>query len=254
MGKIFDFKLVFTQIPKLLTKLPITLELSILAMVLGLLLGLLMAVIKVKQIKVLTRIVNSFISLLRGTPVIVQLYIVFFGLPMFFKWINQRFGTQLKVADINGMVYAVFALGLNQSAFSAEIIRSALQSVNKGQIEAAHALGMTYIQTLTRIIIPEAFVQALPNLGNSLISLIKSTSLAFTCAVVEITAQGQILGGRTYRYFEVYVSLAIIYWAVTFVIEQIIKILEKKTALPVDSKLVTEEELLSDAKKQGGIK
>ena len=99
-------------------------------------------------------------------------------------------------------------------------------------IEAAHALGMTYPQTLRRIILPEAFEVALPTLGNSFISIIKGTSLAFTCAVVEITAQGQIIGGRTYRYFEVYVSLAIIYWLVTLVIEQIIRVIENKIRIP----------------------
>lgn len=232
MGKLFDFKLVFTSIPELLEKLPITLELAGLAMVFGLLLGLLMAVIKIKKIKVLTQITNFVISAIRGTPVIVQLYIAFFGIPMFFKYLNQRFGTNLAVADIPGFVYAVAALGLNQSAFCAEIIRSALQAVNEGQIEAAQALGMTYLQTLRRIILPQAFEVALPTLGNSLISIIKSTSLAFTCAVVELTAQGRIVAGRSYRYFELYISLAIIYWVITIIIEQAIKLIEKKLRIP----------------------
>ena len=240
MGKLFDFSLVFSSIPELLKKLPITLELALLAMVLGLVLGLLMAVIKMKNIKVLTQITNVLISLLRGTPVIVQLYVAFFGIPMLFTAINRRFGTNLAVADIPGFVYAMIALGLNQAGFLAEIIRSALQSVDRGQIEAAHALGMTSGQTLRRIILPEAFTVALPTLGNSLISIIKGTSLAFTCAVVEITAQGKIIGGRTYRYFEVYVSLAIIYWAVTIIIEQIIKLIERKIRIPDQVELIAE--------------
>ena len=201
-------------------------------MVLALILGLLMAIIKMKKIKVLTQITNVLISLLRGTPIIVQLYVAFFGIPMFFQAINQRFGTNMVVADIPGFVYAMVALGLNQSGFMAEIIRSALQSVNSGQIEAAHAIGMTSSQTLRRIILPEAFEVALPTIGNSIISIIKGTSLAFTCAVIEITAQGKIIGGRTYRYFEVYVSLAIIYWVITIIIEQIIKIIENKIKIP----------------------
>ncbi len=172
-----------------------------------------------------------------------QLYIAFFGIPMFFKYLNQRFGTNLAVADIPGFVYAVAALGLNQSAFCAEIIRSALLAVNEGQIEAAQALGMTYLQTLRRIILPQAFEVALPTLGNSLISIIKSTSLAFTCAVVELTAQGRIIAGRSYRYFELYISLAIIYWVITIVIEQAIKLIEKKIRIPDQVALipVTEE-------------
>ncbi len=238
MGKLFDVSLVFTSIPELLEKLPITLELALLSMLLGLLLGLLMAIIKMRKIKVLTQITNLLISLLRGTPVIVQLYVAFFGIPMFFQAINQNFGTDLAVAKIPGFAYAMVALGLNQAGFMAEIIRSALQSVDNGQIEAAHALGMTYPQALRRIILPEAIEVALPTLGNSLISIIKGTSLAFTCAVVEITAQGQIIAGKTYRYFEVYVSLAIIYWVITLIIEQLIRIIENKIRIPDQVELV----------------
>ena len=238
MGKLFDVSLVFTSIPELLGKLPITLELAVLSMLLGLILGLVMAIIKMHKIKVLTQLTNLLISLLRGTPVIVQLYVAFFGIPMFFKAINQRFGTNLAVADIPGIAYAMIALGLNQAGFMAEIIRSALQSVDNGQVEAAHALGMTYPQALRRIILPEAFEVALPTLGNSLISIIKGTSLAFTCAVVEITAQGQIIAGKTYRYFEVYVSLAIIYWVITLIIEQLIRIIENKIRIPDQVELV----------------
>lgn len=238
MGKLFDFKLVFTVIPELLEKLPITLGLAGLGMAIGLVFGFLLAVIKIKKIKILTQAVNFFISVIRGTPVIVQLYIAFFGIPMFFKYLNQNCGTKLAVADIPGFVYAVAALGLNQSAFCAEIIRSALQAVNEGQIEAAQALGMTYFQTLKRIILPQAFEVALPTLGNSLINIIKSTSLAFTCAVVELTAQGRIIAGRSYRYFEMYISLAVIYWIITIIIEQIIKTIERKIKIPDQVALV----------------
>ncbi len=232
MTKLFDFKKVFTNIPELLGYLPITLELAFLSMLMGLTLGLLLAIIKMKEIPVLKQISAGFISLIRGTPVLVQLYIVYFGVPMFFKYLNQRFGTNFAVAEIPGFVYAVLALGLNSSAFSAEMIRSALMSVNRGQLEAAYALGMTYGQALRRIILPEALTVALPTIGNSLISSIKGTSLAFTCAVVEITAQGKIIGGRDYRYFEVYCSLAIIYWMVTIIIEQVLKFAENRLAIP----------------------
>lgn len=232
MTKLFDFNQVIKNIPELLRYLPITLELAFLATFIGLILGLLLAVIKMKEIPILKQLAAVFVSIIRGTPVLVQLYIVYFGVPMLFKFLNQKYGTDLAVAQIPGFVYAVLALGLNSSAFSAELIRSALMSVNKGQLEAANALGMTYGQALRRIIIPEAMTIALPTIGNSLISAIKGTSLAFTCAVVEITAQGKIIGGRDYRYFEVYCSLAIIYWLVTVVIEQALKFAERKLALP----------------------
>lgn len=247
MSKIFDFKLVFTQIPVLLKYLPVTLELAFFSVFIGLLLGLAIALIKMKKNKILNRFANIYISLLRGTPILVQLYIAYFGIPMLFKYINFRLGTNFHVADIPGFVYAVFAMSLNQSAYNAEAIRAALQSVNKGEIEAANALGMTYFQVLRRIILPEALVFALPTLGNTIISAIKNTSLAFTCAVVEITAQGKILGGITYRYFEVYVSLAIIYWIITFFIEQIIKYLEKKMAIPDQVETASEEKIISNS-------
>jgi polar amino acid transport system permease protein len=251
MGKLFDFGQVWKNIPELLEYLPITLELALLSMVIGLLLGLLLAIIKIKEIPVLRQIAAIFVSVIRGTPVLVQLYIVYFGVPMFFKYLNNRFGTNLAVANIPGFFYAVLALGLNSSAFSSEMIRSALLSVSKGQIEAASALGMTYGQALRRIILPEALTVALPTIGNTLISSIKGTSLAFTCAVVEMTAQGKIIGGRNYRYFEVYISLAIIYWAVTIIIEQILKYTENRLAIPdqVETYVPGEE----TQKKAGGL-
>lgn len=229
--KLFDFEQVFKNIPELLAYLPITLELALLSMAIGLVLGLLIAIIKMKRIPVLRQIAAVYVSLIRGTPVLVQLYIVYFGVPMFLKYLNQTYGTNLAVANIPGFVYAVLALGFNSSAFSSEMIRSALMSVSKGQIEAANALGMTYGQALRRVILPSALTVALPTIGNSLISAIKGTSLAFTCAVVEMTARGKIIGGRNYRNFEVYVSLAIIYWIVTVVIEQGLKFAEKKLAI-----------------------
>lgn len=232
MGKLFDFKLVFTQIPDLLKYLPVTLELAILSTFFGIIIGLVIAVIKIKQVKVLNKLAGIYISIVRGTPVLVQLYVAYFGIPMLFKYINLKTGADLQVANIPGFVYAVVALAMNQSAFDAEILRAALQSVDKGQIEAAQALGMTYGQALRRIIIPEALSVALPSLGNSFINAIKGTSLAFTCAVVEMTAQGKILSGRNYRYFEVYVSLAIIYWLITVIIESVLKLIEKKISIP----------------------
>lgn len=232
MGKLFDFNQVWKNIPELSAYLPITLELALGSMVIGLLLGLVIAIIKIKEIPVLKQIAAVYVSVIRGTPVLVQLYIVYFGMPMFFKHINLKYGTNLAVVDIPGFVYAVMALGINSSAFSSEMIRSAILSVGKGQIEAASALGMTYGQTLRRIILPEALTVALPMIGNMLISSIKGTSLAFTCAVVEMTAQGKIIGGRNYRYFEVYISLAIIYWMITIIVEQCLKYAEKKLAIP----------------------
>lgn len=256
--KIFDFKLVFTRIPGILKYLPISLELAIASTVFGMLLGLLIAIIKIKKVKVLDKIASVYISAVRGTPIIVQLYIAYFGFPMFLKWLNQRFGMSLSVANVPGFVYAVMALGFNQSAFDAEVFRAALQSVEQGQHEAAAAIGMTSFQALRRIIIPEALPVALPSLGNSFINAIKGTSLAFTCAVVEMTAAGKVMAGRDYRYFETYISLAIIYWVITIIIERILKYVENKIAIPeqvdqVGTKAKTPENNASILKGQSNI-
>ena len=130
------------------------------------------------------------------------------------------------------IIFAIVALGLNQSAFDSETIRAAIQSVEKGQVEAAKSLGMNGLQIFFRVLLPQAVTVAIPSLGNSLIGLVKGTSLAFTCSVVEITAQGKILAGNSYRYFEVYCSLAIIYWVITIFIERLFTYIEKKMSVP----------------------
>lgn len=232
MAKLFDVGLVFSEIPDLLKYLPTTLLLSIISLVIGLFIGLVIAVIRDKKIPVLSQLAVFFVSIIRGTPIIVQLYITYFGIPIALKYINFYYGTEYDINGIPGIVFAMIALGLNQSAFDSETIRSAIASVDKGQIEAAKSMGMTGFQVLRRVIIPQATAVAIAPLGNSFIGLIKGTSLAFTCSVVEITAAGKILAGKNYRYFEVYCSLAIIYWIITVVLERIIKIIEDKTKIP----------------------
>ena len=167
MSNLFDIKMVFTQIPDLLTYLPVTLELAVVAMIVSLILGLILALIKMKKIPVLKQIANLYISVIRGTPVLVQLYVTYFGIPMILKAINLKYGTNYNANGVAPIIYAFIALAVNESAYNAEVIRASLESVPKGQIEAANALGMTYFQALRRVILPEAIVVALPSLGNS---------------------------------------------------------------------------------------
>lgn len=232
MSNLFDFKLVFTEIPLLLNYLPVTLQLTIAALLIGWILGLLIALIKDKKVPILSQLAALFVSIIRGTPIIVQLYITYFGIPILLKYINFYQGTDYNVNGIPPIIFAIVALGLNQAAFESETIRAAIKSVDKGQIEAAKSIGMTGIQILRRVIIPQAIVVALPSLGNSLINLVKGTSLAFVCSVIEMTAGGKILAGNNYRYFEVYCSLAIIYWVITIIIEKVFKLAEKKISIP----------------------
>lgn len=234
MPNIFDVELVFTLIPKLLKYLPVTIELTAISMLVGLLLGLLLAMIRMKKIPVLYQISVVFISFIRGTPILVQLYLSYAGIPLLLKYYNFYNDTGYNVNSIPSIFYVLLALSLNEAAYNSEIIRAALLSVDKGQIEAAHSLGMTYSQVLRRIILPEAFIVALPTLGNALIGLMKGTSLAFVCSVVEITAQSRILAGNNLRFFESYCALALIYWGMTILIERAVALLERR--LDIDFK------------------
>lgn len=232
MTNLFDIELVFTQIPKLLSYLYVNIEIAVIALVAGWVIGLIIAMIRIKKIPVLSQLAALYVSVIRGTPIIVQLYLTYFGIPIALRYINYYHGTDLNINKIPGIIFAVIALGLNQSAFDSETIRASILSVEKGQIEAAKSLGMSSVQILRRVILPQAFSVALPPLGNSLIGLIKGTSLVFVCSVIEMTAAGKIMAGRNYRYFEVYCSLSIIYWIVTVILEFIFKMLEKKFSIP----------------------
>lgn len=246
MPNIFDIELVFKLIPKLLKYLPVTIELTLFSMLAGLLLGLLLAIIKIKKIPVLYQINVVFISFIRGTPILVQLYLSYAGIPLLLKYYNYYHETTYNVNSIPSLFYVLLALSLNEAAYNSEIIRAALLSVDKGQTEAAQSLGMTYGQVLRRIIIPEAFIVALPTLGNALIGLMKGTSLAFVASVVEITAQSRILAGNNLRFFESYCALALIYWAMTILIEQAVAFMERRLNIDFKSLRKRKGELLLD--------
>ncbi len=227
MDNVFSWKLIFTNIPELLKYLPITLEIAFSAYILSLIVGLGVALVKIKKPKILYPIICFYVSFTRGTPAIVQLYATYFGIPMILQLINYKCGTSYSTKFIPNVVFALVALTFNDAAYSSEYIRASIQSVDKGQREAARSIGMTAWQTMRRITIPEALVVAIPSLGNSLISMIKGTSLVFTCAVVDITAAGRLIAGRNYRYFEMYLSLAVIYWIITLVVAKLFQYLEK---------------------------
>lgn len=227
MDQIFDIKAVFSSIPQLLRYFPVSLEITIVSMVVGLMLALLFAVVRLKKIKGLNQMLTLFISFIRGTPIIVQLYLTYNGIPLLLKYINLKQHTNYSVNTVPPLLFVFLTFAINQAAYNSETIRAALSSVDRYQIEAAESLGMTYWQVLRRIIIPEAFTVALPPLGNALIGLLQGTSLAFVAGVTEMTAQGKIISGANFRYFEVYLALALIYWGATIVIELLIKWLEK---------------------------
>jgi polar amino acid transport system permease protein len=220
----FDMLLIFERVPPILEYLPITLYIATFSMVISLAIAFLAAIVKVKQLPVLRHIVNVYVSFTRGTPIVIQLYATLYGIPMALKSLGVDTGF---INEIPRITFALVALALNDAAYSSEAIRAAIQAVDKGQIEAAHSIGMSTWQTLRRIIIPESLVIALPSLGNAYISMIKGTSLVFTVSVVEMTRKGQLIAQIDYRYFEMYVTLAIIYWVITFIVSKLLNIWER---------------------------
>lgn len=228
MPKLIDFKMILTNIPQLLQYLPITLAIVILSMIVGLVFALIIALVRLNKIPVLTQLFTLLVSFVRGTPLLVQLYLSYYGVPIALKYWNYYNHTNYNINNLPAFLFVFVAFAINEAAYNSENIRGALLSVDRGEIEAAQSLGMTGGQILRRITIPEALVVALPTLGNQFISLIKGTSLAFVAGVIEMTAEGQIIAGRNFRYFEVYLSLAIIYWALTVITEVIIRFVEKR--------------------------
>ncbi|MFD1124869.1 amino acid ABC transporter permease [Lentilactobacillus raoultii] len=231
MQHLIDFKLIFTEIPALLKYLPNTLLITFFSMIIGLILGLVLAIIKINKFPVLHQLASVFVSFIRGTPIIVQLYLTYYGIPILLKYVNYYQHTTYSVNNIPSMLFVLLAFSLNEAAYNSENIRAALLSVDRGEVEAAKSLGMSRWQVLKRITIPEAFVVALPTLGNAFIGLMKNTSLAFVASVVDMTAEGQILAGNSYRYFEAYLSLALIYWGLTIITEQVLRLLENKVTI-----------------------
>ena len=208
--------ILITSFPQmLLAGIKVTIPLTILSFALSFALGLILALVQVADIKVLKQISRFYIWVFRGTPLIVQLFIIFFGLP------------SLGI-NINAFPAAVLAFGLNLAAYNAESFRAAIQAVPSGQLEAAYMIGLTYVQALVRVVLPQAFQIAFPSLFNNLISLLKDTSLAFSITVVEMFATAKQVATRTYEPFALYCEAAVIYLFFSTGLSWLQKYLEKR--------------------------
>ncbi|MFK4304144.1 MULTISPECIES: amino acid ABC transporter permease [unclassified Paenibacillus] len=228
MPNLFDFGVVMDMIPQLIKYIPITFEIVLLSVVFSWLIGFVVALVKINKVPVLYPLSGLYVSFMRGTPLIIQLYIAYFGIPLLLQYWSHAQGVEYSVNGINPIVFVVVAFALNEGAYCSETIRAGLEAVDKGQTEAAMSIGMTASQTFFKIVLPEALIVALPSLGNAFIGMIKNTSLAFTCAVVELTAGARLLASKNYRFFESYVALAIIYWIITIVAARLIRVAENK--------------------------
>lgn len=189
--------------PVIASYIPLTLFMAVVSMVLALLLSSVLAVVRVLKLPVIDWIVALFISFFRGTPLLVQLFLFYYGLPQLLAFLT----------NINGVTAAIIGLTLHFSAYMAESIRGAILGVDRSQWEAAQSIGMTQGQVLRRIVLPQAARTAAPTLMNYFIDIIKSTSLAFTLGVTEMMGAAQKEAAGSFLYLEAFLVVALFYWA-----------------------------------------
>lgn len=201
-----------------ITGIKITLSLSLLSFVIGTTLGALLSLIKLSKSKFLSLLATIYIEVVRGTPMMVQIALVYFG------------SYVITGVNINGFIAALIAVSLNSAAYVAEIIRSGIQSVDKGQTEASRSLGLSSGQTMRYIILPQAIKNILPTFGNEFITLIKETSVASTIGVADLMYASKIVQSSSYQPFNPLIIVAVIYFILTFSLSQIVRMYERRLA------------------------
>ncbi|MER1985301.1 MAG: amino acid ABC transporter permease [Solibacillus sp.] len=224
---IFDVNFAIEQIPEVLKGVPNTIIIAVVAIIFGVLIGIVLAFVRQYKIPVLNQLTILYVSFIRGTPLVVQLYVFYYGLPYVAEMINDMFGTALNSDKFSPLLVAFVAYTINTVAYQTETFRAAITTVPAAQMEAAYSVGLSTRQALLRIIIPQAFVSALPNIANHFVGLIKATSLAFALKVIEIIAISKIVANEGYNYLEMYTVAALIYWGLCIFFEVILTKYEK---------------------------
>ncbi|MDA1741979.1 amino acid ABC transporter permease [Bacillus cereus] len=193
-----------------------TIPLTLITFIIGLILATLTALARISGSRILQWIARIYVSIIRGTPLLVQLFIIFYGLPT------------LNV-EVEPYIAAVVGFSLNVGAYASEIIRASILSIPKGQWEAAYTIGMTYPQALKRVILPQATRVSIPPLSNTFISLVKDTSLASLILVTEMFRKAQEIAAMNYEFLIVYFEAGLIYWVICFLLSIVQQMLEKRS-------------------------
>lgn len=214
----FDFNVVLQYLPMLFSAAGITLELAFLSVIFGLVIGLVAALARLSRHAVVRWLASTYIWLIRSTPLLVQLFIIYFGLP--------QFGLEL-----SPFTSGVIGLALNVGAYNAETIRAGIQAIPHGQIEASRSLGFGKAKTMRLIILPQAVKLIVPPLGNNLIILIKDTSLVSTITLAELFMRTQQLVSATFKPFELYFACALMYAVLTTVTSLLLQLFERRLLL-----------------------
>jgi glutamine transport system permease protein len=212
---------IIEALPALATGAVITLQLTTVATLFGLMGGTLLGIARLSKLLLLRLLARAYIDFFRGTPLLVQLSIIYFGTPPLLGSMNVDFRFSQWGA-------AVLGLSLNSAAYLAEIVRAGIQSIETGQREAAESLGLGANQTMRYVVLPQAFRRMIPPLGNEFITLLKDTSLVAVIGYQELWRQGQLIAAKNFRVFEIYITAALIYLALTVLSSQVFSWLERK--------------------------
>ncbi len=215
-----DSSLILESLPALLKGAALTMQIACVAASLGFLLGTGIALAQQSEVKIVKGLAGGYVAFFRGTPMLVQILFVFYVLPEFGLRISPFWSVAI-------------AMGLNSGAYISQIVRSGINAVPKGQVEAAYALGLSSFKTLRFVVLPQAFQVALPALGNEVVTLIKDSSLASIVGVMELSKEASIIRSRTYDPFSILLASACIYLILTTVVSFFVKKLEKKGAVYV---------------------
>ena len=220
----FKWDIFLDFIVKVLPYLSVTLIYVVGSVFFGFLIGLGIAALRLSKSRVFRGIGSVYVTILRSVPSIVLLFITYYGLPL---WFRNRFG--IDMSDVSTLVYVIVTFSLLLGSSMSEIIRTAYLSVPKGQYEAAVMVGLTPVQAIRRIILPQGFIVALPNFGNIFIFMLKEGALAYTIGLHDVLGRGMYLSGLKANVYnlELYVALTLIYWPCTFILEKIFKAWEK---------------------------
>lgn len=194
----------------------VTLKITLLSVFCGVIIGLFVGIAELSSKRILRYPAKVYVDLIRGTPLLVQIFIIYFALPALFS------------TRIEPYFAAVIACSINSGAYVAEIFRAGIQSIDKGQFEAGRSLGLTWSQTMSKIVIPQAFRRTIPQLGNEFIAMLKDSSLVSVIGFEELTRKGQLIIASTYKSFEIWSAVALIYLVMTLTISRFVSFLEKK--------------------------
>lgn len=211
-----NIELIKSAIPLLIAGAGITVEITALSVFFGMLIGIIVALARLSDFKILRWLGNVYVDFIRGTPLLIQIFLVYFALPSI---IGHR---------VDAFFAAISACSINSGAYVAEVFRGGIQSIDVGQMEAGRSLGMTWWQTMRYIILPQAFKRIIPPLGNEFIAMLKDSSLVSVIGFEELTRRGQLIIARTYASFEIWMAVAIIYLILTFTVARLTGLLERK--------------------------